>query len=359
MKLKLLYLAALITLGGSSIAYADCKPNHAITAPAIPINMTDNLYLNSNETWLLRTRYSGYFTCTRNALWKQNSVANGSPFTRNKVVLGFNGGKDYVEVAITNLSPSGTISLGNTNTTYPASKLQAEFTLNVKLLNGRPGGNNIHVFSGNNATLKTAVIAMDTTNLGILDAIVRFATDFLTFILTWVWPTHSEDIYYQPITMTFDRKETTCNFSNAGLTVNLPKVNRATLLNGTNRGETPFTLNFACYYLKNGKTSRSVKAYLSSNNLLPNDNQTLIDNKAGAAKGVGIRVSQQGNSTPIIFSASQSSSRGATELFSEKAGNVIDQHFTINFNAYYYVYDPQNIIAGELKATSVLNFEYN
>ncbi|WP_254361245.1 fimbrial protein [Photorhabdus heterorhabditis] len=158
---------------------------------------------------------------------------------------------------------------------------------------------------------------MDTSNIGLFDAILRFATDFLTFILTWVWPTHSEDIYYQPVTMIFNRQDTTCHFSNAGLTVNLPKVNRATLLSGTNKGETPFTLNFECNFLLNGKTSRSVKAYLSSNNLLPNDNRTLIDNKAGAAKGVGIRVSQPGSSTPITFSTSQTSSQGATPLFSK------------------------------------------
>ncbi|MCT8342842.1 fimbrial protein [Photorhabdus kleinii] len=356
--LKPLYLAAIISLS-SSIAYADCQPKYAIPAPAILVDMTDHLTLNSNATWILNTQYSGYFTCTRNSLWKQNSVANGSPFTKNKVVLGFNGGKDYAEVTITNLSPSNSINLGNSNDTYPASKLQAQFTLNIKLLSGRPGGSNIHVFSGNSATLKTAVIAMDTTNLGLLDAILRFATDFLTFILTWEWPTHSEDIYYQPITMIFNHRDTTCHFLNAGLTVNLPKVNRIRLLNGTDKGETPFTLNFECKYLQNGKTSRSVKAYLSSNHLLPNDNRTLIDSKAGAAKGVGIRVSQTSDSTPITFSASQSSSHGATLLFSKNSGNVIDKHFTIDLNAYYHVYDPQNIIAGELKATSVLNFEYN
>ncbi|KOY61932.1 fimbrial protein [Photorhabdus heterorhabditis] len=358
MKLKLLYLSALISLN-SSIVYANCQPSVAITAPAINIDMTDHLYLNSNASWQLNTRYSDYFKCTSNALWKQNSVANGSPFTKNKVVLGFNGGKNYVEVTITNLSPSSNIYLGNSNTTYPASKLQAQFTLNVKLLNGRPGGSNIHVFSGNTATLKTAVIAMDTTNIGLFDAILRFATDFLTFILTWVWPTHSEDIYYQPVTMIFNRQDTTCHFSNAGLTVNLPKVNRATLLSGTNKGETPFTLNFECNFLLNGKTSRSVKAYLSSNNLLPNDNRTLIDNKAGAAKGVGIRVSQPGSSTPITFSTSQTSSQGATPLFSKNTDNAMDKRFAIDLNAYYYVYDPKNIMSGELKATSVLNFEYN
>ncbi|WP_036772121.1 fimbrial protein [Photorhabdus australis] len=358
MKLKSLYLAALISLS-SNIVYANCQPSVAITAPEIIVNMTDRLYLSSNASWQLNTRYSGYFKCTTNTLWKQNSVANGSPFTKNKVVLGFNGGKDYVEIIITNLSPSNNINLGNSNTTFPASRLQAQFTLNAKLLNGRPGGSNIHVFSGDTATLKTAVIAMDTTNIGLFDAILRFATDFLTFILTWVWPTHSEDIYYQPVTMIFNRHDTTCNFSNAGLTVNLPKISRATLLSGTNKGETPFTLNFECNFLLNGKTSRSVKAYLSSNNLLPNDNRTLIDNKAGAAKGVGIRVSQPGNSTPIIFSTSQTSSQGATLLFSQNAGNAMDKRFAIDLNAYYYVYDPKNIMTGELKATSVLNFEYN
>ncbi|MGR7043522.1 fimbrial protein [Klebsiella aerogenes] len=359
MKLPILSCIAVLTMGTASLAYADCTQPSTTTAPALIVDMTDALELTTTASWSLKTQYPGSFSCSARPLLHRNSVGNSTPFSKNTVTYGFNNGQDFIKVNINNVNPSGDIKLNDTAGTYPASTVNAQFTLDVVRLPSNPGGKGIQIISGDTVQLNPAVIAMDTTNFSLIQAVTRFIVDFATFILTWHWPSHAEDIYYQPINLIFKHRQTTCEFSNAGLTVNLPQVDRASLINGVDKGETPFKLNFTCKYIEKGLATRSVKIYLSSNNLLANDNQTMVDINTPPINGVGIRVKQAGATQPVTFSTSPTSSSGATLLLDKANADAMDANFSLNLSAYYYVYDAKSLAAGVINTTSVLNFEYD
>lgn len=356
MKINAIYLSVILTIGGINLVYADCKQSSPVTAPDLMVNMSDALSLGNDANWQLSTQYPGSFDCSRPPLLRSNKVGNSSPFTKNKMYIGFNNGKDYVQVTVTGITPSGDITLKSGH--HSASEVQAQFTLNAKRLASKPSGN-IMMVSDNKARLDSAVIAMDTTNFSLLQAIVRFTVDFLTFVLTWHWPSHPEDIYYQPVLMTLDHHETTCDFTNAGLTVHLPQVDRAQLLAAGINGDTAFKIDLACNFLPSGKTTRAIKVYLSSNTLRTDDNKTMIDKNKDAPQGVGIRLRKTENNIPITFSTSQVPSSGTTLLLAQEANSAMQKSLSINLNAYYYVYDAKKLSTGSINTTSILNFEYN
>lgn len=356
-RLSLLFLT--LAMGYSTQAFADCKQGtSAISAPAITLNMTDMLNNNGSASWRLGTQYSGTFVCSPRPVFHRNSIGTSSPFTNNKLIVAFNNKKQFVEITINDLNPSGEIKFNESGGgTYSADKAYTEFTVNARLLGNTTSGN-IMAVSGDTAYLDKALITMDTTDFSLINTIVRFATDLLTFLVTWRWPSHKEDIFYQPLYLIYNHTSTTCDFANAGLNVNLPQVNRTELLKGNYFGETPFTLNFTCKNILSGKPTRPIKAYLSSNHILSGDRKTLVDNNSSSARGIGVRILQDGSSTPVTFALSQSSPDGATFILDQQSNMPIAENIALNFKAYYHVFDANALSSGEIKATTIVNFIY-
>lgn len=90
-------------LAVSQYASANCRQATTVTASPITFDISNDL---SNSSTVVakdsRTIFSGTFTCTNNGLLP-NVVGIASPFQGRKATVGFNGGKQLVEVTVTKL----------------------------------------------------------------------------------------------------------------------------------------------------------------------------------------------------------------------------------------------------------------
>lgn len=171
----------------------------------------------------------------------------------------------------------------------------------------------------------------------------------------FVWEKTQYDIYYQPIIIKFVPKQTTCSFNNAGLTVKLPNTDRAELLSKLQTGNTPFSLDFSCHSLLNGRTNNAINAYLTSS-ALSADKTIMLDKNVNAAQGVGISVKYQNKD--VKFGTKPGDRTGATLLLEKKSNDTLATNLSIPLNAFYNVYDKKNLTSGPIKTTAILNLEY-
>lgn len=255
-------------------------------------------------------------------------------------------------MSVTDLAPEETHPKVGTNN---ATTIDASFTVNLKLLKTTPT-QNVMTVNGDTAFINPVVLAQDSTGLTIIQNIARLVGDFAYFIFHWSWPKHDYDIYYKPMQIKFIKRVTTCSFDDDNKIVRLNNISLPMLANGNLYGKA-FELNFTCTDLQNGVTSRSVLAYLSSNNVSTTDNTTLISPDGGSAGGVGIRVYK--NNTPIIFSPSATDQGDATALFSFSASQPLAPKLSIPLTAWYHVYDAKALSSGPVRTTAVVNFVYD
>ncbi|OAT46653.1 hypothetical protein M997_2135 [Proteus hauseri ATCC 700826] len=244
--------------------------------------------------------------------------------------------------------------------THPASDLDTNFTLKFTLVNSKPSSNYTEV-SGNTAVVTPVILASDASSLGIIQWLINIVVKLVQFLLTWQWPVDQNNIFLQPMQITYNPVMTTCNFSNAGLTVALPLVSIKDAKTLDKAGYTPFTLNFTCQdFLSGSKASRDISMFLSSQNLLANDKSVLTNTTAQGASGVGFRVVKSDNITsPLIFSNSVSAQGSATSIFSVIKGNTISPTFSINMAAYYYPYNINAVTQGKIESTATVVMSYN
>ncbi|HCH51696.1 MAG TPA: fimbrial protein [Proteus sp.] len=343
----------------SQQATANCKPDSTITAPNINFDLSTDL--NSTSTTATRTSrtiFPGTFKCTARGLFP-NTVGIASPFADNRVgTIGFNGGKQFVSITLTYLEKDRVTDI--TAGTHPASDLDTNFTLKFTLVNSKPSSNYTEV-SGNTAVVTPVILASDASSLGIIQWLINIVVKLVQFLLTWQWPVDQNDIFLQPMQITYNPVMTTCNFSNAGLTVALPLVSIKDAKTLDKAGYTPFTLNFTCQdFLSGSKASRDISMFLSSQYLLANDKSVLTNTTAQGASGVGFRVVKSDNTTsPLIFSNSVSAQGSATSIFSVIKGNTISPTFSINMAAYYYPYNINAVTQGKIESTATVVMSYN
>ncbi|QAV24849.1 fimbrial protein [Proteus hauseri] len=343
----------------SQQAMANCKPDSTITAPNINFDLSTDL--NSTSTTATRTSrtiFPGTFKCTARGLFP-NTVGIASPFADNRVgTIGFNGGKQFVSITLTYLEKDRVTDI--TAGTHPASDLDTNFTLKFTLVNSKPSSNYTEV-SGNTAVVTPVILASDASSLGIIQWLINIVVKLVQFLLTWQWPVDQNDIFLQPMQITYNPVMTTCNFSNAGLTVALPLVSIKDAKTVDKAGYTPFTLNFTCQdFLSGSKASRDISMFLSSQNLLANDKSVLTNTRVQGASGVGFRVVKSDNTTsPLIFSDSVSTQGSATSIFSVIKGNTISPTFSINMAAYYYPYNINAVTQGKIESTATVVMSYN
>lgn len=343
----------------SQSVYADCKPDSTITVPSLYYDLSaDFSGSTSVVTKSDKTNFPGTFTCSSPGILLPNVIGIASPFNGRTATIGFNGGKQFVEVTMTVLGKDRITSIARG--THPASNLNTNFTLRFTLLKSKPSRNYTEV-AGDTAVISPFILVSDASSMGILVWLTRIVLKLVQFLLTWQWPVDENDIFLQPITIKYNPIATTCDFSNKGLIVNLPMVSISDVKNIDRPGYQPFSLNFSCSDLLTGnKTTRNIAMFLASNNLHSTDKTVLINTTQLGAKGVGFRL-VQGNktSTPILFSSSESIQGNATSIFNIAADSALAPTFSINMGAYNYAYDLNNISAGKITSTAILVFSYD
>lgn len=351
---KCYFFTALLMLL-TSYAQAECSNTGNKQAPPLSVDLSETFYRQTETTLYFNTRYSGEFSCTA----YNNSVVNASYLQKRSLVVGFQNGRYPVEFRVIDLQPGNTLKFDYNRKPYPADRVQARFTLSARVL---PQGSRSDVtVSGNQYRFDGAVIAADTSRIGLIQFFIRLGLDILSYLLSGHWPEHNEDLFLQPLDVTYQPRETTCTFDNADLLVELPQVDRARLQRDTTGGMTRFHLDISCRDRLNGRTSRPVKAYLASNQVYQQDMKTLTDMRPGAAKGVGIRIGRHAdmnNNSAVIINPPGRQVRSDSYLFEWGKNTFIEVNNGLNLWAYYYVYDAAKLSAGRINTTAILNFEY-
>lgn len=344
----------------SQQAIANCKPDNTITAPNVNFDLSADLNsISTTTTKSSRTTFPGTYKCTARGLFP-NTVGIASPFNDGRTgTIGFNGGKQFVSITLTALEKDNVTDIPAG--THPASDLDTDFTLKFTLLSSKPSSNYTEV-SGSTIIVSPVILASDASTLGLVKWLLNIVTKLIHFLLTWQWPVDQNDIFLQPMQITYNPVMTTCNFSNAGLIVSLPLISVKDVKTVDKAGYTPFTLNFTCQdFLSGSKASRNIKMFLSSQNLLATDKTILTNTTAQGAGGVGFRVVKSDNTTsPLILSDNINTQDNATSIFSVNQGDAISSAFSINMGAYYYPYNINNSVTqGKITSAATLVMSYD
>lgn len=351
----------LMLLGAiSQQAIANCKPENTITAPNINFDLSADLNATSTTvTKSSRTTFPGTFKCNARGILFPNTVGIASPFNDGRTgTIGFNGGKQFVSITLTALEKDNVTNIPAG--IHPASDLDTNFTLKFTLLSSKPSTNYTEV-SGSSVVVNPVVLASDASSVGLVQWLLNIVIKLVQFLLTWQWPVDQNDIFLQPMLITYNPVMTTCNFSNAGLVVSLPSVSVNDAKTADKAGYTPFTLNFACQdFLSGSKASRNIKMFLSSQNLLATDKTVLTNTTIQGANGVGFRLVKSDNTaSPLILSDNINTQGSATSIFSVNQGGSISSAFAINMGAYYYPYNINSVTQGKITSSATLVMSYD
>lgn len=346
-------------LAVSQYASANCRQASTVTASPIAFDLSNDLTSSSTVvTKDSRTIFSGTFTCTDNGILIPNTVGIASPFQGRTATVGFNGGKQLVEITVTKLEKNNVtgLAVGSHN----ANELNVNFTMQFTLVSTKPSTNYTEI-AGNTVSINPVVFASDASSLGLVKWLVDVVVRLLAFLLGLTWTTQPDDIYLQPVLVTYSPITTTCNFANQGLVVTLPPVSISTVKSATRAGYTPFNLNFTCSdFLAGGNASRDINIFLSSSSLLAADKTTMNNTASQGAAGVGFRLVTASNPTsPITLSDSVAAQNTATSIFTVAKGSPISPSFTLNMGAYYYPYTPAIVTQGPVSSTATVVMSYN
>lgn len=359
MKTSATVLLLFLIVMSSRAAYANCKVTSTQTAPPVVLNLSGDLIgATTTVSKISQTNFSGPFTCATVALQlNPNTVGIGSPFNGRTATIGFNNGAQLVNITLTALTKNNVTNLADG--THNGTELNTGFTLRFDLTDTATG--NYTKIPGSSITITPVIFASDATTLGLVGWLAALANKILTFLLTLQWPADANDMFLQPVEITYNPPITTCTFTNAGLTVNLPPMSISAVKTTDKAGYTPFRLNFTCDSLLSGNTtSRKIDIFLSSSNLQPSDKTVLTNTVSGGAGGVGFRVVKTNNlSSPVLFSDSATTQGSATSVFSAAKGGVISPVFSVDLGTYYYPYNPGAVTQGKISSSATLVFSYN
>ena len=359
MKRSATVLLLFLTVISIRAAYANCTVTSTQTALPVVLDISSDLSgTTTTVSKVAQTKFSGPFTCATVLLQPfPNTVGINSPFNNRTATIGFNNGTQLVNITLTALAKNGVTNLADG--THYGTELNTGFTLRFDLVT-TPTGNYTKV-PGNTTTITPVIFASDASTLGLIGWLAALLNKILTFLLTLQWPTDPNDMFLQPVQITYNPPVTTCTFTNAGLTVSLPLMSTKAVKTTDKAGYTPFRLNFTCSSLLPGNTaSRDIAVFLSSSNLQPSDKTVLTNTVSGGAGGVGFRVVKANNlSSPVLFSDSANTQGSATSVFSAVKGSVVSPAFSVDLGAYYYPYNPGAVTQGKMNSSATLVFSYN
>ncbi|WP_368938573.1 fimbrial protein [Morganella morganii] len=358
MKTSAAVLLLFLTVISSRAAYATCSVTSTQTAPAVALDLSADLIgATTTVSKVSQTNFSGPFTCTTALPLFPNTIGIDSPFNGRTATIGFNNGAQLVNITLTALTKNNVSGLAAG--THNGTELNTGFTLRFDLVT-TPTGNYTKV-PGNTVTITPVIFASDATTLGLVGWLAALLNKILQFLLTLQWPADPNDMFLQPVQITYNPPVTTCTFTNAGLTVSLPLMSINAVKTTDKAGYTPFRLNFTCGGLLPGNTaSRDIAMFLSSSNLQPSDKTVLTNTVFGGAGGVGFRVVKANNlSSPVQFSDSANAQGSATSIFTAAKGSAVSPAFSVDMGAYYYPYSPGTVTQGKMSSSATLVFSYN
>lgn len=351
-------LLLFLIIMSSRAAYAACSATSTQTAPSVVLDLSADLIgATTTVSKVSQTNFSGPFTCTTALPLFPNTIGIDSPFNGRTATIGFNNGTQLVNITLTALAKNNVTNLAAG--AHNGTELNTGFTLRFDLVS-TPTSNYTKV-PGNTTTITPVIFASDATTLGLVGWLAALLNKILTFLLTLHWPADANDMFLQPVQITYNPPVTTCTFTNTGLTVNLPLMSIKAVKTTDKAGYTPFRLNFTCSSLLPGNTaSRDIAVFLSSSNLQPSDKTVLTNTVSGGAGGVGFRVVKANNlSSPVLFSDSANAQGSATSIFTAPKGSTVSPAFSVDLGAYYYPYNPPAVTQGQMSSSATLVFSYN
>lgn len=350
------YLIFLFLMVFSGLTQAICHDQGLSYAPPISINLSDKLTPATPEwTTTISTQYTGSFSCsTLQSEFGYTKIL--STDEQYATILSFMNGKYNVRAEIINDIQNKKLKKSGW---HSGSELNTPMTIKFSLV-AKTG----KMVPGNTVNMHDILFVTDLSGMSLFD-ILLWPIKQIVKILQWLlnrfnWPYDDRDMFGQPLNLTYAPKLTTCIFQNSGLVVTLPTLGRNQVVNESQAGYTPFSLNMRCENLGGNNTSdRAIDIFLSSNNLLSDNNSVLIDKNANAAQGIGLRLVKTSEpNKPIIISPTLNSRGKATSLFYVNAGGQLDPNFTIPMAVYYTAWDPIHATQGTIKTTATLNIVY-
>ncbi|WP_372822806.1 fimbrial protein [Pseudomonas parafulva] len=349
-KIRMVFAALLVSLVFNSAANATCYDDITSLGPDIVVDLSEHLRKHTTRTWTT-TVYTNFpnrpFYCNGDEDLKYQSPIPES----GGLLVGFHDGAYWVRMEIVNKATSIKMKGG----THTGSAVNTAVALRFTLVDG-PGPKE-GKFPSSIASIQKFINVIDDTNMGFWESVWN-----LPSAIGGIFggaPEWKRRMFTHNLVLIYTPTYTTCKLDNPGLTVTLPDVSISSVTAVPRAGYTPFNLNFSCANLHgNGVTDRAVDIFLSSNDLGTQDTY-LIDQRPGAAQGVGIMlVTANDPSTPVIFSRSSIIRGRGTSIHSLSPGSYTPDRFTASMGAFYFPFAPNKVSIGPLKAAAIVNIIY-
>lgn len=349
-KNKLCFAILLLSLIFNCAANATCYDDITSRGPNIVLDLSERVKKNISPTWMT-TVYTNFpsrsFKCSGGENLKYQSALKKS----GGVLIGFQNGTYWIRVEIISMPESIPMKSGS----HQGAEVNTPITMRFTLENG--SGPDETKFQSSVALLKNFVNVFDDSGMSWLEWLGSIFSS--AYYLVAGAPDWKRNMFTQNLELIYTPTSTTCKLDNPGLTVTLPDVSISSVTAVPRAGYTPFNLNFSCANLHgNGVADRAVDIFLSSNDLGTQDTY-LIDQRPGAAQGVGIMlVTADDPSTPVIFSRSSIIRGRGTSIHSLSPGSYTPDRFTASMGAFYFPFAPNKVSIGPLKASAIVNIIY-
>lgn len=332
-------------------------------------------FVNSNVVeYSYTTSWSGSMTCTYGNIGigglAQDHLYYFTGFNGSPVYLNFNSadGESSYWIKLT-----ATIS-GDTKVTVSgivgihSLSYQTQYTLRAELMSAPPVGMESYTKTTTSGALSVIPAVMSGTGSGSSSPFLSSKTyayrawsNMMSETARKSWNT-DYFIAYEKLTIQFEPKETTCNMTR-DMSVKLPPAPFSVLKKNGKADGADFTIPLKCGNLAGIKTStRNVKAWLSSNDLVSSDtNYQIMVNDETTAGGVGIAIRSRmfmGDYDEVQISSSNNMEHASQILDIAKDDDISNTQY-IYLHAYYKVYNASALSTGSVVATAQIMFGYD
>lgn len=320
------------------------------------------------------TSWSGNMTCTYGNVGigglLQDHLYYFTGFNNNPVYLNFNStdGESSYWIKITTEITGDTKITVNGIVGIHSLSYQTQYTLRAELLSSPPSGVASYTKTTTSGALSVIPVVMSGTGSGTDSPLlssktyaVRAWNNMMSDVERKSWET-DYFLAYEKVIIQFEPKETTCNMTH-DMTIKLPPAPLKVLKTNGRANGADFTLPVKCGNLAGVKTStRNVKAWLSSNDLLSTDSSSqIMVNDETTAGGVGIAIrsrSFMGDFEEVKISSSTSMENASQILDIARDDDITDTQYIL-LHAYYKVYDAAALSTGTVVATAQIMFGYD
>ncbi|NDJ56488.1 fimbrial protein [Enterobacteriaceae bacterium 4M9] len=332
-------------------------------------------FISSNVVeYSFTTNWSGSMTCTYGNVGigglLQDHLYYFTGFNNNPIYLHFDnldGERSYWIKLTTEITGNTKVTVNGVVGIHSLA-YQTQYTLRAELLTTAPVNVATYTKTTTNGALSVVPAVMSGSGSGSSAPSIFSKTysyyawsNMMADLPRKSWDT-SHFLAYEKLTIQFEPKETTCNLTH-DLTVKLPPAPYSTLKKTGKAPGANFTLPVKCGNLAGIKTAtRNIKAWLSSNDLVPSDTtHQIMVNDETTAKGVGIAIRSltfMGQYDEVELSSSNDIENASLIMDVDKNENI-ENIFNISLHAYYKVYKASALTSGTVVATAQIIFGYD